>query len=166
MAFLPIVSPQSFTPFPHGFLHTCIPYILLTPFSPLDCCELPPLTGLTSLLCIQCRRRVSPTVDRSYTVKTGAIPRDVTMHRNTTMRVKGWKGRHSDHTCSESDCRVSVLSVYLSGYPPPKGLSCFDVLRKNVVALWSGQYLDIVSSAYLTEMGFMRFITYILYGYM
>lgn len=147
MAFLTIVSPQSFTPFPHGSLHACIPYILLTPFSPLDWCELPPLTGLTSLLCIQCRWRVSPTGDRSYSVKTGAIPRDVTMHRNTTMRVKGWKGRHSDHSCSESDYRVSVLSVYLSGYLPLKGLSCFDVLPKNAVVLWLGQYLDIVSSA-------------------
>lgn len=117
------------------------------------------------LLCIQCRQRVSPTGDRSYSVKTGAIPRDVMMHRNTIMRVKEWKGRHSDHSCSESDYHVSVLSVYLSGYLPPKGLSCFDILRKNVVALWLGQYLDIVSSAYLTEMGFMRFMIYILYRY-
>lgn len=62
--------------------------------------------------------------------------RDVTMHRDTNMRVKGWKGRRSDHSCSESDNRVSVLSVYLSGYPPPKGLSCFNVRCKLVAALW------------------------------
>ena len=91
----------------------------------------PSLLGLASPLCVQCRRWVSPTGDGSDSVKTGAILRDVTMHRDTTMRVKGWKGRHSDHSCSESDNRVSVLSVYLSGYLPPKGRSCFDVRRRK-----------------------------------
>lgn len=79
-------------------------------------------------------------------MKTGAILRDVTMHRDTTMRVKGWKGRRSDHSCSESDNRVSVLSVYLSGYLPPKGRPCFDVWRYNVVALLiPGNYLLLIS---------------------
>lgn len=71
------------------------------------------------------------------------------------MRVKGWKGRRSDHSCSESDNRVSVLSVYLSGYLPPKGRPCFDVWRYSVVALLiPGNYLLLISD---NSDGFQEF---------
>lgn len=36
------------------------------------------------------------------------------MHTDVTMMAKAWKGRRSDHSCSESDNFVSVSSVCLS----------------------------------------------------
>lgn len=152
-----IVSPQSFTPFPHGSPHTCIPYILLTPFSHLDWWA-PHFTAITPPLCTRCRRWVGPAGDRSYSVKTGAILRDVTMHRGTTMRVKEWKGRCSDHSCSESDKHVYVLSICLATCLPKPALTFCKKIWRHF------EYPDIVSSAnpaMITVMGFQRFIFYV-----
>lgn len=56
------------------------------------------------------------------TVKTGAIPRDVTMHTAATMRLKGWKGRRSDRTAAVD---LTTLCLYCLA---PKSCSCFDTV--------------------------------------
>lgn len=66
------------------------------------------------------------------------------MHTDVTMTVKAWKGRRSDHSCSESDNFVSVSCVCLSGYLPPKARSCFDLVDLKK--------LGIVSFAYITVL--------------
>lgn len=43
--------------------------------------------------------------------KTGAMPRDVAMHRGANMRPKGRSGGHSDHSRSESDTPQARLIV-------------------------------------------------------
>lgn len=70
------------------------------------------------------------------TVKTGAIPKDVAMHSSVTMRLKGWKGSRSDHSCGGSDNFVFVLSgsqklflLWHSGFEKPLFFfSCLLVL--------------------------------------
>ena len=99
----------------------------------------PLLLGLASPLCVSGADDESVRqVNGSGSVKTGAIlKRCNDAYTDTTMRVKGWKGRRSDHSCSESDNRVSVLSclsVWLPASQRPPLLSC-SVSKKNQNAL-------------------------------
>lgn len=92
-------------------------------------------------------------------MKTGAILQDVTMHRDVTMRVKGWKGRCSDHSCSESDHPAPVLSVYLS-IPASKRFSLLQCsgLNCQITAMVFNSLMSGLSGIYFKLLPFRNLL--------